>query len=223
MIYSNKHGNGPLPLPNRTDSNIPNESAMTDQDPQDPYPKQLKLPDGASVELRRMATDDRDAVLKFARGLPQEDLLFLRVDLTEEHVVDDWIRNLSTGHSLSLVAYDDNGLIGYASIHRNPASWTRHMGEIRVNVDPAYRSRGLGRVLTSQIFDLAQELGLQKLTASMTSDQRGAQAAFRRLGFVPEAHLADYVQDRSGTTRDMVIMSFDVIGHTDQTLGTVKV
>ena len=68
----------------------------------------------------------------------------------------------------------------------------------------------------------AHEIGLLKLTAHMTSDQRGAQAAFRRLGFVPEAHLADYVQDRNGTTRDMVIMSFDVDGHTDQAMGTVK-
>ena len=189
----------------------------------DNYPKQIQLPDDSAVELRRMTKQDRDAILAFARGLPQEDLLFLRIDLTEESVVDDWINNVSTGHSLTLVAYDDSGLIGYAAIHRNPTSWTRHLGEVRVNVDPKYRSRGLGRVLISNVFDLAGELGLQKLTAHMTSDQRGAQAAFRRLGFVPEALLADYVQDRTGTTRDMVIMSFDIAGHTDQALGTVKV
>ena len=97
------------------------------------------------------------------------------------------------------------------------------MGEVRVNVSPAYRSRGLGRVLTAQIFDLAGGLGLRKLSAHMTSDQSGAQAAFRRLGFVPEALLADYVQDRSGATRDMVIMSFDMEGHTDQAIGTLQI
>lgn len=195
---------------------------MSDQTTTDTYPKQIQLPDGSDIELRRMTLKDRDAILAFARDLPQEDLLFLRVDLTEESVVDEWVNNVSTGHSLTLLAYDNNGLIGYATVHRNPTSWTRHLGEVRVNVDPSYRSRGLGRVLTSNIFDLAGELGLQKLTAHMTSDQRGAQAAFRRLGFVPEALLADYVQDRTGTTRDMVIMSFDIAGHTDQAAGTVK-
>lgn len=40
--------------------------------------------------------------------------------------------------------------------------------------------------------------------------------AFRRLGFVPEALLADYVEDRHGTPRDLVIMSYDIDGHTDQ-------
>ena len=46
----------------------------------------------------------------------------------------------------------------------------------------------------------------------MTVDQHGAQAAFRRLGFVPEALLADYVEDRNGRPRDLVIMSHDVDG-----------
>lgn len=186
-------------------------------------PKQVELPDGASVELRLMSAQDRDGMLAFARSLPQEDLLFLRVDLTEETVVDDWLRNLDIGHTVSIIAADASGVVGYATVHRNPTSWTRHLGEIRVNVSPDYRSRGLGRVLIANVFDLAGSLGLKKLTAHMTTDQRGAQAAFRHLGFVPEAHLADFVQDRSGTTRDMIIMSFDLDGHTDQMLGTVRV
>lgn len=196
---------------------------MSDQAVTDNYPKQIQLPDATAIELRRMTALDRDAILSFARALPEEDLLFLRVDLTQDSVVDEWLHNLTTGHSVSIVAYDNDGLIGYATVHRNPASWTRHLGEVRVNVDPKYRSRGLGRALISNIFDLAGEMGLQKLTAQMTSDQRGAQAAFRRLGFVPEALLADYVQDRTGTTHDMVIMSFDISGHTDQAMGTVRV
>ena len=62
-----------------------------------------------------------------------------------------------------------------------------------------------------------------KLVAHMTSDQHGAQAAFRRLGFVPEALLADYVEDRNGTLRDMVIMSFDIDGHTDSIAEPVRI
>ena len=59
--------------------------------------------------------------------------------------------------------------------------------------------------------------------ANMTSDQHGAQAAFRRLGFVPEALLADYVEDRNGTPRDLVIMSYDIDGHSDSIADTVKI
>jgi RimJ/RimL family protein N-acetyltransferase len=180
------------------------------------YPRSVRLPEGTEVEIRLMQLADRDAILTFARNLPQEDLLFLRVDLTEEKVVDDWMRNAQTGLSTTLLAYDQAGLVGYATVHSNPAPWTRGVGEIRVNVSPAYRGKGLGRVLTSQIFDLARSLKLRKLTANMTSDQHGAQAAFRRLGFVPEALLADYVEDRNGMPRDLVIMSYTIDGHSDQ-------
>lgn len=187
------------------------------------YPRSVKLPNGTTVEIRQMTAQDRDAMLAFARNLPQEDLLFLRVDLTEESVVDDWLRNLEAGRSTSLVVYDDAGLIGYATVHTNPAPWTRGVGEIRVNVSQAYRSKGLGRILTAQIFDLARGLGLRKLVANMTSDQHGAQAAFRHLGFVPEALLADYVEDRNGTPRDLVIMSYSIHGHSDRAAEPLKI
>ena len=108
----------------------------------DPYPKHIELPDGTDIELRRMTSADRDALLTFAQALPEEDLLFLRVDLTQESVVDDWLANVDSGRSHAIVAYDSSGLSGYAVVHSNPTSWHRHLGEIRVNVSPAYRKPG---------------------------------------------------------------------------------
>jgi len=179
--------------------------------------------DDAQLEVRLMTNDDKEAVLKFANALPEEDLLFLRVDLTDPAVVDDWIRSLESGDSISLVAYDDEGLVGYSTVHRNKARWTRRVGEIRVNVSGAYRSKGLGKFLTNRIFDIARHEGLKKLMANMTVDQKNAQAVFRRLGFIPEAILADYVEDRSGTSRDLVIMSYDIDGHSEQVDEPVKI
>lgn len=182
----------------------------------DDFPQKVKLPDKSEVDVRLMTAGDRDEILKFARSLPEEDLMFLRLDLTDPAVVDEWITNLESGHSISLVAYNDDGLIGYATVHRNKARWTRRVGEIRVNVGPEYRSKGLGKFLTSRIFDVARHEGLRKLMANMTTDQKGAQAAFRRLGFIPEAILADYVEDSRGTSRDLVVMSYDIDGHNEQ-------
>lgn len=189
----------------------------------DEYPKTVELRDGGGAEIRLMTAADKGAVLAFARSLPQEDLMFLRINLTEEGVVDQWIDHLEAGDSVSLVAYDAEGLVGYATVHKNTAPWTRRVGEIRVNVSPAYRGKGLGRVLTSQIFDIARDLDLRKLIANMISDQQGAQTAFRHLGFVMEALLSDYVEDRNGRPRDMVIMSYTIDGHSDQIAETMRV
>lgn len=194
-----------------------NTTAISEQ-----FPQTFTV-DDTQLEVRLMTSDDREAVLKFASALPEEDLLFLRVDITDPAVVDDWIRSLESGDSISLVAYGDEGLVGYSTVHRNKARWTRRVGEIRVNVSGAYRSKGLGKFLTNRIFDVARHEGLKKLMANMTVDQKNAQAAFRRLGFVPEAILADYVEDRSGTSRDLVIMSYDIDGHSEQVDEPVKI
>ncbi len=188
----------------------------------DQYPKTVSLSDGTAVELRAMSADDKKAILKFAKSLPQEDLLFLSMDLTEPAVVEEWIKNIRDGVSISLVAYDGEELVGYANIHRNRAPWMHRVGEIRVNVAPHFRARGFGRVMISHIFDIAGSVSLKKLIAQMTTDQHGAQAVFRKLGFVPEALLADFVEDRNGMTRDLVMMTFDVDGLTDQAGAPVK-
>ena len=122
------------------------------------YPRAFQLADGSSVELRVMSPDDRDAILGFARALPEEDLLFLRVDLTEADVVDAWVGNIGNGRMAALAAYRDDTFLGYAAVHRNPAPWMRHVGELRVNVAPAVRAQGLGRLLVSHVFDMAQDV-----------------------------------------------------------------
>ena len=178
--------------------------------------EQVTLPDGSAVTFKLMTADDQDSVLAFAKALPEEDLLFLSMDITRSNVVADWVRNIESGRTSSLVAYDANGLVGYANVHRNQAPWMRRVGEIRVNIAPEYRSKGLGRLLVSRVFDMARQLELKKLVAQMTSDQRSARSVFRKLGFVPEALLADFVVDRNDVTHDLVMMTYDVDGHTDQ-------
>ena len=67
-----------------------------------------------------MNATDRDAMLSFSRALPQEDLILLRLDLTEPSVIDYLVHNIEAGYSTFITAYDDTGVIGYATVHRNP-------------------------------------------------------------------------------------------------------
>jgi len=181
------------------------------------FPMAITLEDGRDLELRPAAQGDQDAIVAFANALPESDLLFLRVDITQPAVVANWLHNISNGETVSLLAVDANGEVsGYATVDRNAARWTRRVGEIRVNVAASHRSQGLGRHLTSRIFDVARSLGLKKLTAHMTPNQTGAHAAFTRLGFRPEALLADYIEDRDGKVHDLTILSYDIDGLTSQ-------
>ena len=180
------------------------------------YARELKLSDGRRVSLRLMEAADKQNVLSFARSLPPDDLLFLRTDITEPALIDEWIGNLEKGTTVTVLADVDGELAGYASLHLEQARWTRRVGEIRVQVAVAYRGVSLGRQLTAQIFRLGQIRGLKKMAAMMTPDQAGARAAFEKIGFSVEALLQDWVIDRNGRPRDLLIMSHDLEGLSDQ-------
>jgi L-amino acid N-acyltransferase YncA len=180
------------------------------------FPRKTTLPDGRELTLRLMRAADRDQALSFARALPPDDLLFLRTDITEPVIVDEWIADLERGNSITVLAEAGTELAGYATLHLEQARWTRRVGEIRVQVAPAFRGRGLGRRLTTEIFHLGQSRGIKKMAAMMTPDQTGARAAFERLGFQVEALLQDWVVDRAGRPRDLLIMSYDLEGLSDQ-------
>jgi L-amino acid N-acyltransferase YncA len=163
-----------------------------------------------------MEAGDRDQVLKFARSLPEDDLLFLRTDITEPATIDEWMTNLERGTSVTVLAELGREVVGYATLHTEQARWTRRVGEIRVLVGAKFRGFGLGRELAAEIFQLGRSRGIKKMAAMMTPDQTGARAAFEKLGFQIEALLQDWVVDRDGRPRDLLIMSHDLEGLSTQ-------
>jgi L-amino acid N-acyltransferase YncA len=179
------------------------------------YPRTVHLKDNTAVSLRLMTAGDGDRIVTFARGLPEDDLLFLRTDITNPEMVAQWVQNLEAGRTSTVIAEVNGEMVGYAALVTNRVNWQRHLGELRIQVGLRYRSQGVGRSLAAEIFSLARGRGLQKIVAQMTPDQKGAMATFERLGFRPEALLQDYVIDHTGRTRDLVVMTYDVTGLTE--------
>lgn len=179
------------------------------------FPKDIALKNGRSIQLRLMNSRDKAAVLGFARSLPANDLLFLRTNITEEPVIDDWIENIAHRRTVTVLAIDKSAVVGYTSLHYNEATWTRHVGEIRLLSGASMRGQGLGRILAFEIYAVASALGLRKLIAQMTLDQAGARAVFEHLGFKAEALLTDFVISADGRTRDLLMMAYDLDGHSN--------
>jgi len=177
---------------------------------QRPYPRTVTLANNATLTLRLMTPADSHRIVTFARSLPEDDLLFLRTDITKAFVVMLWGQNIKAGLTVTVLAEREQEVVGYASMHHNEVTWQRHLGELRVQVGPQYRSRGLGRILAAEIFAIAREMGLRKIVAHMTPDQQGAIATVKRYGFEQEALLRDFVIDRVGRTRDLMVMTCDV-------------
>lgn len=176
------------------------------------YPRSVTLGDGTAIRLRLMKPSDQQAVLAFARSLPADDLQFLRVDITKMLVVMLWAQNIKAGHTVTVLAEREREreVIGYASLHHDQVSWQRHLGEARVQVGSAYRSHGLGSMLSREVFAIAPSLGVEKIVAQMTPNQTQAMALLDRAGFRREAVLHGFVVDRDGRRNDLVVMTCDV-------------
>jgi RimJ/RimL family protein N-acetyltransferase len=151
-------------------------------------------------------------VKAFYKGLPEEDRLFLRDDVTRDEVVDRWFAELNYERVLPILAFneDQSEVVASATLHRYPQGWQRHVGEIRIVVAHPYQHRGLGTIMVRVLVTEAHKAGLDKLVAAMMTDQTLARKAFSRLGFMPEGTLKDHVMDLKGYTHDMIIMTQNV-------------
>lgn len=175
------------------------------------YPRIVTLSDERQARLRLMKPGaDVYRLHAFACSLPKDDLQFLRVDITRLMVVMLWAQNVKAGRTITVLADVGDEVVGYASVHNDQVSWQRHLGELRIQVGQAYRGCGLGGLLGKEIFAIASDLGIEKIVAQMTVDQRQAIALVGRNGFKHEAVLHDFVIGRDGRKNDLVVMTCDV-------------
>jgi L-amino acid N-acyltransferase YncA len=173
------------------------------------YPREVDL-NGSRLTLREMSGSDGSVALAFARALPAHDLLFLRRDITQPEAIDVWLSGIARGRITSVLAESDGAVQGYATVDRGELSWSPHVAELRVLVSAAMRGKGLGRLLTQEAFAIALGLGIEKIVAQITVDQKGAIAVFEGMGFRPEALLRDQVKDRDGRKHDLLILAHEV-------------
>jgi L-amino acid N-acyltransferase YncA len=167
---------------------------------------------GHPITFRLMTPADKEPFRDFVRSVPEEDNFFLLLDVRQDRSLDHWMRGVETGRTISVIALENGKMVGYGNLHTSELNWTRHVGEVRLQVARSHRGRGLGKVLAQEVFSIARSRGLQKIMARMASSQTGARQVFASLGFQPEALLADFVIDAQGRTQDLVIMSHDVTG-----------
>jgi L-amino acid N-acyltransferase YncA len=171
------------------------------------YPKTISLRDGTAVTLRSLIPQDRAEVGGFFERVPEEDRAFLKEDLLNRYEVEVWLDQIDIDRETVLVAVAGQRIIGTAVLQRQRHGWSRHVGEIRIVADPAFRRCGLGHALADAIMDLAQQAGLEKLLAEMVSDRAEPIRVFKRLGFKTEATFNDQVKDRHGNSHDLLVMA----------------
>lgn len=174
------------------------------------YPKRERIGDGTEVALRLMVKEDQRALSEFFQRVPQEERLFFRDDVSAPATIRAWVDGLNYDRVLPLLALAGEKVIGDATLHRREHGWARHIGKVRLVIDPAYREKGLGTLLIRELVDIAKGLKLERLVAELMGTQQAALSAFRHLGFERQAVLYRHVKDQAGRPQDLVIMINDL-------------
>jgi len=157
--------------------------------------------------VRPMNASDGPALVAFFRRIPVDERQLFREDVTQGPVIEGWIRHLDYERLLPLLAYHGEQVVADATLHRETGGWSRHLGKIRVTLDPDFRRRGLARMLIQEFIDLAKPLGLAVLQAEILDVQKHAELLFEDMGFQWVATLPQQVIDLSGRVHDLQVYS----------------
>ena len=159
------------------------------------YPKRVTLPDGGIVTLRTMTRDDQYSLYSFFSALPEENRRFLRNDVTDRKVIENWTRNLNYDRVLPILAESNGKIIANATLHYQTFGWGRHVAEIRITIDREFQGRKLGSLLLNELSRLAAKNKVKKLLARIITTRDVVIRAFKKAGFIEIAVLKDYVKD----------------------------
>jgi RimJ/RimL family protein N-acetyltransferase len=170
------------------------------------YPKEAILKDGTRVTLRPLERGDAEQLVAFFQRIPEDDRWYLRHDVSNPTTVRQWALGVDYERVIPIVAIHEGQIIGDVTLHRRRYGSTRHVGEVRIVIDPDYRTKRLGTWMLLDIVQLATGLGLEKLVAEVASNETAALKAIRRLDFVREAVIPEFHKDRAGNERDLVVM-----------------
>lgn len=172
--------------------------------------KEIVIRSGKKLIVRPMKKEDEKRLFDFFSRLPDDLLMFIRHNVRDPQVIKEWVDHLNYDRVLPIIALDDDRIVADVTLHRIPYGWKRHIGQVRIVVDPAYHGLGLATAILNEVVELGAEFGLEKLWAEVPLDSVAAVKAFKNAGFRCKAVVEGLVKDLKGNNVDILIMVCDI-------------
>ena len=136
--------------------------------------------------------------------------MFIKHRVTEPDVIREWCQHIDYERNLPMLAVHEGRVIADATLHQQLGGWKRHVGRVSVLVHPAYRGRGLAKLLVNEIVEIARHIGVERVEAEFIGSQETAIRMFGMLGFEHLVRFPEYVKDMEARAHDYVLMSLDL-------------
>ena len=182
---------------------------MLDDVLDDEFPKAATLDDGTACVIRLLTENDASLLYDFFQGIPKEDRIFLRDDVSDKNVINGWCEGIDLEMVIPVVAEVDGAIVCEGSLHRERRGWMSHIGKVRVVVHPDYRRRHVAGAVLQELIEIALHAGsIEQVVSECMVNQESAIRMCENLGFVQRAVMPDYVKDLVGDRHDLVLLSY---------------
>jgi len=154
-----------------------------------------------------MERTDAEALLAFFRRIPEEDRFFLKDDVASEKVIARWAEDLNYDRALPLLAFRDEQVIANAVLIRHRGGYRRHLAEVRILIEPAFRGQGLGVGMIRQLIEIAWDAELEFTQFELVrgiNDEAIQAAEF--LGAMTVGSIPNAAKDTRGDLHDLVFL-----------------
>jgi ribosomal protein S18 acetylase RimI-like enzyme len=158
------------------------------------------------TEIRPITAADEPALAAFVHALPEGDRTFFKEEVSDL-TVKRWCEGVNG--SRRWVLSEGETVKGVLALIPGTA-WSSHVAELRLVVGAQHRRQGVGRRLARHGLLEGVRLGYGKLVVEVVADRTGDIAMFTGIGFRPEALLERHIIDRTGQTRDLVVLAHQV-------------
>ncbi len=171
------------------------------------YPKELILKDHREIFMKPFEESDQDKLLEFYKNLPVSYRWFLKEDPSDIYVIKKWINNQKEGKAFSLAAFYEDRIVAHGTMLQRHFGGRRHVGRLGITVAPDFRQIQLGTWMAFDLLRRGMEMGIEKIRADfVVGIDDLAIEAFKKLDFIEEAVLRDYVKDEKGNYHNYKIM-----------------
>jgi L-amino acid N-acyltransferase YncA len=169
------------------------------------YRKIATLKDGVNVQMRPMTAEDCQLVTDLFAPVSEEDVRYLRDDVTDPAVIQEWCRTLDYRRVLPLMAVVNERAVGQATLHYGHGP-ERHTAAVRIFLAKDFRRRGLGTRMIETLIELARKQDIHILSAQIVADQSKVIKAFQNIGFELYCTFDDYFMLPDGDCRDVAFL-----------------
>jgi ribosomal protein S18 acetylase RimI-like enzyme len=180
------------------------------------YPNTFKLTDDSDAGLSPLDEKNYKALLDFFRRVPEEDLDYLKDDVTDPDVIREWTSKIDVERTIPFKAVLGGKIVADATLHRSRAFARRHIWDIRILADPEHRHGGLDGRLVRELSDIVADIGLYKVTIDLVPQrEESAIHLVELMGFAHAATLKGEIRDYYGEYRDQVDLRDIPVGPRD--------